>query len=63
MARGNARYLWGRTLVGKIIVKQWIDWDLQASAPDMNQGRMYVDASGNIKFNADGSNWSTVTVS
>jgi len=63
MARGSGRYLWGRTLVGKIIVKQWIDWDLQSSSPAMSQGRMYVDSNGAIKFNADGSNWSTVTVS
>lgn len=63
MARSNGRYLWGRTMVEKLIVKKWIDFDTQSSAPDVSQGRMYVDSNGAIKFSADGTSFSTVTVS
>jgi hypothetical protein len=60
MARGS-RYLWGRSLTDKIIVKKWIDFDFQSSAPDAAIGRLYVDASGNIKFSVDGTVWQTIT--
>jgi len=63
MARSNGRYLWGRTLTEKLIVKKYIDLDFQASAPDAKAGRLYVDDSGAIKFSVDGTDFSTVTVS
>ena len=63
MARSSGRYLWGRTMVDKLIVKKWVDFDTQASAPDVSQGRMYVDSNGAIKFCVDGTSFSTVTVS
>ena len=62
MARG-ARYLWGRSATDKILVKKWIDWDFQSSAPPVSAGRMYVDDSGAIKFSADGTVWQTITKS
>jgi hypothetical protein len=63
MARSNSRYLWGRTMAEKVIIKKWIDFDVQASSPDVSQGRMYVDSNGAVKFCADGTSFSTVTVS
>jgi hypothetical protein len=61
MARSSGRYLWGKSLIGKIIVKKWIDFDFQSSAPAASIGRLYVDNSGNIKFSVDGTNWQTIT--
>jgi hypothetical protein len=63
MARSSGRYLWGRSLVGKLIVKSWIDFDFQSSTPDVTAGRMYVDSNGAIKFSADGTVWQTITAS
>lgn len=63
MARSNSRYLWGRTMIEKLIVKKWIDFDLQSSAPSAQAGRMYVDSNGAVKVSADGTVFQTVTVS
>jgi len=49
-SRSSGRYLWGKTLMDKIIVKQHIDFDFQASAPSASAGRLYVDDAGAIKF-------------
>lgn len=59
---GNTRFLWGRTKAPEVVGVKSLTLAPQSSAPDAEEGILYMDASGNLKFCADGTNYVTVDV-
>lgn len=51
------RYFWGTTKMDKVRIRKYIDFDLQDAAPVAKQGRLYVDATGNLLICNDGTSF------
>jgi len=54
------RYLWGKTKMDKIDVKNYIDLRPQTTDPSAASGRVFMDSFGMLRVCWDGSNFETV---